>query len=169
MTIQKLPGCNKLQPHFTKDSPKEKHRKKLQHNDQYIDYKENVVNRKLWIQYQFEFPPNLLDDDDSKIGGSQRNAPTALPRNNDMIESDSNSSFSSIISQITQDTSLQDDDYDDEMMTGVMMGDYGDDSCREQKPNSRALDLLEKRKNMYVATTEVQDGARLLLNLFSAQ
>merc|ERR1711935_886324 len=110
-------------------------------------------------QYQFEFPPNLLDDD-SKIGGSQRN---------DMSESDSNASFSSIISQITQDSSLEDEDYDDEIITGVMMGDYGDDSCREQKPNGRALDLLEARKSLHVTTTEVQEGARLLLNLFSAQ
>jgi len=160
MRIPKLPGCT-LQPHFTKDSPIQLHRDNLQHKD----YHEHFLNRKLCIQYQFEFPPNLLDDD-SRIG-LQRNARITLSQSNDMIESVSKSSSSSIISQITQDSSLEDEDCDDEC-SGVM-GGYGDDSGHEQKSNSRALNLLESKTNLYVTTAEVQEGARLLLKLFSTQ
>jgi len=162
-----------LQPHFTEDSPIELLREDLRLEDERMDRKEIAVQRKLWIRYQFEFPPDLfLDGDSNIVGDSQRDATMTLPRNKVAIEYDPNSSVSSTISLITQDTSLEDEDYDDssEIITDTI-GDYGDGSGLNQKPNNngRGINLLEPKTDLHATTAEDQEGARLLLNLFSAQ
>jgi len=138
----KLSGNNKLQPYFTKDSALRLHHDHCN-------------------QYQFEFPTDLLLDEDAAI---------VHPTNTTMYASPSCSNSSdccSIISQITQDSSLNDEDEDDASNSSEEQGDTGDyDDDYDDGSAHHHIALFgippQDSKNI-----EVKEGARLLLDLLA--
>lgn len=112
------------------------------------------------VQCQFEFPTNLLEEDAA-----------VHPTKTTMYASPSYSNSSdccSIISQITQDSSLNDEDEDDASNSSEEQGDTGDyDDDETTTGGSTHHHIAFGIPPQDSKNTEVKEGARLLLDLLA--
>lgn len=145
---------NKLQPYFTKESSLRMPSKEQQHDHS--------------VQYQFEFPADLLDD--TSMEGAAHPTTTTT---DDLLSYSKSSDCCSIISQITQDSSMNEneeesseDENDDVFNSSEEQG--GDEDDETHSSHSSAYHHIAFRMQPQDAKlAEVKEGAQLLLDLLA--